>query len=59
MHLPRSVSEIDQQYANQLYGPIAQYFRPRRHLFPASGYHPEGTQRFQTWRVITDTARAT
>ena len=40
------------------YGPIAQYFRPRRHLLPARDYREEMAQRFQTWRTITGTAMA-
>jgi putative transposase len=40
------------------YGPIAQHFRPRRHLLPAKVYHQEMTQRFQTWQEITGTAAA-
>jgi putative transposase len=38
------------------YGPIAQHFRPRRHLLVASAYRQEMRQRFQTWREITGTA---
>ena len=40
------------------YGPIAQHFRPRRHLLPAEVYHQEMTQRFQAWQEITGTAAA-
>jgi putative transposase len=39
------------------YGPIAQHFRPRRHLLVAFAYRQEMRQRFQTWREITGTAR--
>jgi putative transposase len=35
------------------YGPIAQHFRPRRHLLAALAYRQEMRQRFQTWREIT------
>jgi putative transposase len=35
------------------YGPIAQYFRPRRHRFPAAVYRQERQQRFDTWQAIT------
>jgi putative transposase len=35
------------------YGPIAQYFRPRRHLLPAPRYRQEMGNRFQTWQEIT------
>jgi putative transposase len=31
------------------YGPIAQHFRPRRHLLPASVYRQEMRRRFHTW----------
>jgi putative transposase len=37
------------------YGLIAQYFRPRRHRFPASEYRQEMAHRFQIWREITRT----
>jgi len=40
------------------YGPIAQHFRPRRHLLPAKVYRQEMTQRFQAWQEITGTAAA-
>jgi putative transposase len=35
------------------YSPIAQPFRPRRHLLPASVYRQEMRQRFHTWQDIT------
>jgi putative transposase len=35
------------------YGPIAQYFRPRRHLLPAPVYRQEMGNRFHTWQDIT------
>jgi putative transposase len=35
------------------YGPIAQHFRPRRHLLPAAAYRRELGQRFRTWQDIT------
>jgi putative transposase len=35
------------------YGPIAQYFRPRRHRFSAPEYRQEMSKRFDTWREIT------
>jgi putative transposase len=35
------------------YGPIPQYFRPRRHLLPALIYHRVMRQRFRTWQEIT------
>jgi putative transposase len=35
------------------YGPIAQYFRPRRHLLPAAKYRHEMQQRFDTWQDLT------
>ena len=40
------------------YGPIAQHFRPRRHLFSAPEYRREMRQRFQTWQEITGLASA-
>jgi putative transposase len=36
------------------YGPIAQHFRPRRHLFSAPEYRQEMRQRFHTWQDITN-----
>jgi putative transposase len=35
------------------YGPIAQHFRPRRHLLAAPAYREAMRQRFQVWREIT------
>jgi putative transposase len=35
------------------YGPIAQYFRPRRHRFSASDYRQEMRRRFDTWQDLT------
>jgi putative transposase len=35
------------------YGPIAQYFRPRRHLLPAPVYRQAMRQRFHTWQEVT------
>jgi putative transposase len=35
------------------YGPIAQHFRPRRHLLPASVYRQEMRQRWHTWQELT------
>jgi len=40
------------------YGPIAQHFRPRRHLLSASGYREEIRSRFASWADITGTKRA-
>ena len=40
------------------YGPIAQHFRPRRHLLSASTYREEMRNRFESWAEITGTARA-
>ena len=34
-------------------GPIAQHFRPRRHLLPALVYRQEMRQRFHTWQEVT------
>jgi putative transposase len=35
------------------YGPIAQYFRPRRHRFPIAVYRQERQQRFDIWQAMT------
>jgi putative transposase len=35
------------------YGPIAQHFRPRRHLLPAPIYRQEMRRRFHTWQELT------
>jgi putative transposase len=40
------------------YGPIAEHFRPRRHILPACEYRQTMGQRFQIWREVTGTARA-
>jgi putative transposase len=40
------------------YGPIAQHFRPRRHLLSASEYREAMGKRFASWAEITGTARA-
>jgi putative transposase len=40
------------------YGPIAQHFRPRRHLLSALEYRREMRQRFERWAEITGTERA-
>ena len=40
------------------YGPIAQHFRPRRHLLSAPAYRKEMRQRFESWAEITGTERA-
>jgi putative transposase len=40
------------------YGPIAQHFRPRRHLLPAAVYRDEMKHRFERWAEITGTKRA-
>ena len=40
------------------YGPIAQHFRPRRHLLSASAYREEMHNRFESWAEITGTERA-
>ena len=40
------------------YGPIAQHFRPRRHLLSAAGYRAEMRSRFESWAEITGTKRA-
>jgi putative transposase len=40
------------------YGPIAQHFRPRRHLWSASEYRQEMRHRFESWAEVTGTERA-
>jgi DDE domain len=40
------------------YGPIAQHFRPRRHLLSAPASRQEMAQRFQVWGEITGTEMA-
>ena len=40
------------------YGPIAQHFRPRRHLLSAADYRQEMRKRFESWAEVTDTERA-
>jgi putative transposase len=40
------------------YGPIAQPFRPRRHLLPARAYRAEMLHRFQRWHAVTGRAAA-
>ena len=40
------------------YGPIAQHFRPRRHLLSASDYRQEMRKRCERWAEITGTKRA-
>ena len=40
------------------YGPIAQHFRPRRHLLSVSAYREEMKSRFESWADITGTKRA-
>jgi putative transposase len=40
------------------YGPIAQHFRPRRHLLSAPKYRYEMGRRFQVWGEIAGTAMA-
>jgi putative transposase len=40
------------------YGPIAQHFRPRRHLLSASAYRQEMRHRFESWARITGAERA-
>jgi putative transposase len=40
------------------YGPIAEHFRPRRHLLSAHAYRQEMVQRFQSWQEVTGLAAA-
>jgi putative transposase len=42
------------QWFLSAYGPIAQHFRPRRHLLPTAKYRQEMRQRFRTWQEITN-----
>src|SRR5262245_41032907 len=39
-------------------GPMAQHFRPRRHLLSAAEYRQEMKNRFESWAEITGTERA-
>ena len=40
------------------YGPVAQHFRPRKHLWSASDYRQEMRKRFESWAEVTGTERA-
>ena len=40
------------------YGPIAQHFRPRRHLLSAPEYRKQMRQRFESWAEVTGTEQA-
>lgn len=40
------------------YGPMAQHFRPRRHLWSASAYRQEMRNRVERWADMTGTERA-
>jgi putative transposase len=40
------------------YGPMAQHFRPRRHLLSAAAYRAERRNRFESWAEITGSKRA-
>jgi putative transposase len=40
------------------YEPIAQHFRPRRHLLPALVYRQDMQQRFHTWQELTSVRTA-
>src|SRR6201988_4883540 len=46
------------QRFSSAYGPIAQHFRPRRHLLSASAYREEMRQRLESWAEMTGTERA-
>jgi putative transposase len=39
------------------YGPLAQHFRPRRHLSSASEYRQEMRNRFESWAEMTSMER--
>jgi putative transposase len=51
-HMRRFKSPGHAQRFLSAYGPIAQHFRPRRHLLPAPAYRQELRQRFHTWQDI-------
>jgi putative transposase len=40
------------------YGPIAQHFRPRRHLLSAADYRQEMRNRFESWAEMTGMEQA-
>ena len=40
------------------YGPIAHYFRPRRHRLSAAADRHPMAHRFQSWRAVTEPAAA-
>ena len=46
------------QHFLSAYGPIAQHFRPRRHLLSAAEYRQEMKNRWASWAEITGTKRA-
>ena len=54
-HMQRFKSAGHAQRFLSAYGPIAQYFRPRRHRYSARAYRQEMKNRFQVWQEITGT----
>jgi putative transposase len=40
------------------YGPVAQHFRPRRHVLSAAEYREEMRSRFERWAEVTGTEPA-
>jgi putative transposase len=46
------------QHFLSAFGPIAQHFRPRRHLWSATEYRQEMHHRLESWAKITGTERA-
>jgi putative transposase len=56
--LQRCTSPGQAQRCLSAYGPIAQHFRPPRHLLAAPAYRQDMRQRVQTWREIPGTAMA-
>ena len=57
-HMQRCKSSGHAQHSLTAYGPMAQHFRPRRHLCSAPAYRHEIRQRFQTWQEFTGLASA-
>jgi transposase-like protein len=57
-HLDEVFLTINGQRFLSAYGPIAQHFRPRRHLLSALAYREEMKNRFARWAQITGTEQA-
>ena len=56
--MQRCASPGHAQHFLSAYSPIAQHFRPRRHLFSVPEYRQEMTQRFHMWGEMTGMAMA-